>query len=40
MLIYRRFTNPRVRVVTNIMDAVIEVLLLVQFIMELRLQLV
>jgi nitrate reductase gamma subunit len=32
MLIYRRFTNPRVRVVTNIMDAVIEVLLLVQFI--------
>jgi len=32
MLIYRRFTNPRIRVVTNWMDAVIEILLLVQFI--------
>jgi len=32
MLIYRRFTNPRIRVVTNKMDTVIEILLLIQFI--------
>jgi len=32
MLIYRRFTNPRIRVVTNWMDVLIEILLLVQFI--------
>ncbi len=32
MLMYRRFTNPRVLIVTNKMDMVIEALLLIQFI--------